>query len=84
MRLSHAKTVRRSSFPNTVNAGASTKLRTDHAEDRLFLSPGATNAVELMQALGSDEVLRSIWEQDITVVIPRQNDRSAIVLLEVE
>ena len=60
------------------------KLRADHADDRVFLSLGATNVFELMQALGFDEIFRSIREQDVMVVIPRQNDRPVIILLEVE
>ncbi len=71
-------------FPKWDMKALAAKLRADHADDRVFLSLGATNVFELMQALGFNEILRSIREQDITVVIPRPNDRPVIVHLEVE
>ena len=60
------------------------RLQTDHANDRVFLSIGETNVFQLMQALGFDEMFRSMRAQDITVVIPRPNERPVIILLEVE
>ena len=60
------------------------RLKTDHANDRVFLSIGETNVFQLMQALGFDQMFRSMRAQDITVVVPRPNDRPVVMLLEVD
>lgn len=60
------------------------RLKTDHANDRVFLALGETNVFQLMQALGFDELYGSMRAEDITVVIPRPDDKPVIILMQVE
>ena len=71
-------------FPKYEVEALAERLKKDHANDRVFLSIGGNNVFPLMQALGFNEIMRSMRSEDITLVIPRPNDRPMIMLLQID
>jgi hypothetical protein len=71
-------------FPKYELEELAERLKKDHANDRVFLSIGGNNVFPLMQALGFNEIMRSMRSEDLTLVIPRPNDRPIIMLLQID